>query len=217
MGWRVAAVATIAAVIGVIAGSVEQTVSAPAPRCEQAPGRTLAATERIRILTRHDDAFACVRGSRRMLRIGDYPTDGCYSSTGCPFVHGFRFAGRYIAYAESFFSGHHDFATATVHLADMKRYEQRMLWDPKPSPPREAVTVGDVEVTKRGSVAFIMERKITPAAVPDRRVYRIQGPPAGDEAELLDAAAEIETDSLAESGRHLYWTNGGAARSAAIE
>jgi hypothetical protein len=205
----------VALIVGVglaALGPVETAASAPTPRCADQRGTTLLASERIRVLARRGTAYACYRGSRRLFVLGDHGRQ-CSTSSGCVEIGGFRIAGRYLGYVETF-SGR-DAGSTTIYLVDMKRYRDRNVWGESPS--GTSTQIGDLEVTERGSVAFIAMRGHPQSGLPDRSVHRIQGPPAGDEAELLDSGPEIDGDSLARSATHLYWTHGAGVRSASIE
>ena len=71
--------------------------------------------------------------------------------------------------------------------------------------------ITDLEVTGRGSVAWISRDMKTPTDVFVQKSER-----GSDGPTLLDSGADISRRSLARSGGTLYWTKGGVAQSARL-
>ena len=196
-------------------GAASNTVSAAAPTCEQARGKTIVANTLARAFVRAERLYVCATESRRILKLGDY-LPSCESSSGCFGAGKLRLAGRYLAHEE--LDATPNATTSTIYTVDTRRAQVRRVWREKTIESMEYTSVRALVATRLGGVAWISLSGQT--GVPAKTTIRVFRANAGASPELLDQVEGLDIElgslALAEGGRSIYWTHSGQPRTAAI-
>lgn len=217
------ALATVAAAMALSPAFVESR-AAPRPavdRCADNGGRTLVASRWIRVYIKRD-------------RLGNQYVRYCWVRTGATttirsaarrvtqLLPHYRIAGRYIAYTAVNFDADQPvdpgvILPVAVKDARRNRYVTRLFAQPPGASPDLSYAdskpgVTDLEMTRRGAVAWIASRPPDD----DAYFYVQKADGTGNGQVVLDEGPDIDPRSLAISDQRIYWTSGSEVRSATL-
>ena len=173
--------------------------------CEPRGSRTVEANAAARVFTWRDEVFACAYRRRTRVNLGLEARRGCLRD--CGGVATLRLRRRFVAYQT--FSSSMTASRAVVWRLDLAARRPRVIWNGRRFALYSGVT--DLELAANGSLAWIATFSGS-----NRPAYEVW---KADRAGLrvLDGGREIAEDSLALSGRTLYWMNADVPRSATLD
>jgi hypothetical protein len=191
-----------------LAGVSPQAQPAKRPPCSHKGSRTILASEQARIyeVTRNQAALTWLRGclyrTNRRVLLARSDLDGVSEQ-----IESLRLTGRFAAFGATG-SAKADTLGSAVRVVDLRRGRRRYAAPPQRSPFRTF----DLELKRNGSVAWIAGPHPGYAARP----FQVFKTDASGRQVMLASGEDIEPHSLALSGSHLYWTQGGAPFSALL-
>jgi hypothetical protein len=209
---------TVFAVVAVVAwGSAAEATTAGAKRassCDRRAGMTLVANKEVRVFQREKrvdgvlasvSTYACNRQTGRLRSFGDAESGKDSGSTRLPTV-----AGPYVAYI----------ATPGGPVGSVVVWSSRTgatriqgtATQAEERPDGSAPPVTALVVTAKGHVAWI----VGPTGAEGGYTVRTTAPAADVVVPALGSGTDIVPTSLAAAGGVVYWTQGGAARSAPL-
>ena len=184
-----------------VAIALPEARSARTPACPTT-GVTIAANEHIRVYRRGSSksytAYACATKTGRVRKLGSFDLEGGGARL-------FRIAGTRVAFDDLDCSGGSAGCIGAVRVVDVKSGARRAAGN--------ATGTGiarDLELTRTGAVAWT---RAPASGQPDPGEVRKLD---ADGEVVLDAGPDLDKESLAVSGSTLYWTRGGAPRSAQL-
>lgn len=182
--------------------------------CALRGSTTVVASERARVFLTTDrrtevqTLYGCLFRAGKRVRLGRF---GDREYFGLP-----RLAGAKVAFRRG--SGGTGSVGTGVRVFDLRSRRRVFGWDAPAASTlcaRGQWGIADIALKPNGSVAWLMDDDPGCNDTPGRfEIYKHDRPGA---ALLVDSGDDIERDSLAWAGTQLYWTRGGAARSAAFE
>jgi hypothetical protein len=203
---RLAAISVVAtAGLLVVADVGTKAAARGTPNPCRSYSRVIAANERVRVVARGDEFWACGKARPRGYLMG---VRG-YGLTAAADLTHVRVAGRFVAWAE--YSQERENVDYYVWILDAVRGGSHAYATGSPPPALLSAGIGPATaliVEPRGALAWIAKNKS--ASPPSYEVHTVS---AGRRS-LVAAGPGIEPGSLASSGTTLYWTQDGAAHSA---
>jgi hypothetical protein len=202
----------IAAVVATLAPPAANPQARPAkPACSHKGSRTVLATDQARIYrqtgrTESGDLEYLLRGclyrTNRRVLLAEGSGDGLFEQ-----VESLRLAGRFAAFGVT---GSIKALTlgSAVRVVDLRRRKRRDA-----APRQNPFKTFDLELKRNGSVAWIAGPRPGFAATGPFQVFKTD---ASGRQLLLASGDDIDPRSLALSGSHVYWTQGGAPFSALL-
>lgn len=192
LGVGVAAVAAVA---------LPDARSARTPACPTT-GVTIAANEHVRVYRRGSSrsytAYACATKTGRVRKLGAFDIEEGGARL-------FRLAGTRVAFDDLSCGGGSAGCIGGVYVVEVRSGVRRGA--------ANASGTGiarDLEVTRAGAIAWT---RAPASGAPDPGELRKLD---ADGEVVLDAGSDLDKESLAVSGSTLYWTRGGAPRSAQL-
>jgi hypothetical protein len=185
--------------------------AAAAPLCDDRPGRTVAATQVVRVLRetpRGGDPVirGCRHGARTSLRLG---IDGdCF---GPGRVDDILAAGRYVAISRARCTGRS--VTTTVALYDVRGGRNLLgasaFTGPASLSPTAQVALSELALSPVGALAWVATAADEGEARSELHLRR----PGSGAPELVDARELPDLTDLAVTAHKLFWLRAGAVRS----
>ena len=179
----------------------------PLPDCKRRHSHTIYQSPEVRLFyvidanfTEHQ--FACSRDTNRRFSMGVvYEDDSDY-------IFDFRERGPWLAFLDHWSTkyGNEGMALAALNLRTGR-------WNTGGE--RGFNVIHGYGLTRRGSIAWI-ESSDPEYGGSDAGVYKVHEQVAGHDPVVLDSGPDVDPESLAVGGRHVYWVRAGAVRTAPI-